>query len=51
MIVKRGEKLQKSFYKHNKIDERKLKEYYDWVDRFVADEYAKIGNSHSVRIN
>lgn len=50
-IVKRGEKLQKSFYKHNKIDERKLKEYYDWVDRFVADEYAKIGNSHSVRIN
>ena len=49
-ILKRGKKIQKHFYKKNKIDKDKLKDYYKWVDAYVAEEYRKIGSSHGLTL-
>ena len=50
-IVRRGEKLQQQFFKKGKVDKEKLKNYYAWLDQYVAEEYQKIGSRHGLAIN
>lgn len=49
-IVNRGEQLQKQFFKKGRVDAKKLREYYEWLDRYVATEYERIGKSHGLKI-
>ena len=33
------------------LDKEKLKNYYAWLDQYVAEEYQKIGSRHGLAIN